>query len=69
MQQSENEKKVLILTTTTQNGFWNTLWKYHELYVYSDTMLLADVFENFRSMCIEIYKSDAAYFLSAPGLA
>ena len=37
--------------------------------VQSDTLLLADVFENFRSKCIEIYELDPAHFLSAPGLA
>ena len=31
--------------------------------------MLADVFENFRNKCIEIYELDPAYFLSAPGLA
>ena len=31
--------------------------------------MLADVFENFRNKCIEIYKLDPAHFLSAPGLA
>ena len=31
--------------------------------------MLADVFENFRDKCIEIYKLDPAHFLSAPGLA
>ena len=31
--------------------------------------LLADVFENFRNKCIEVYKLDPAHFLSAPGLA
>ena len=41
---------------------------YHDLYVQSDTTLLADVFENFRDKCIEIYKLDSAHFLSAPGL-
>ena len=41
---------------------------YHDLYVQSDTLLLADVFENFRNKCIEIYELDPAYFLSAPGL-
>ena len=42
---------------------------YHDLYVQSDTLLLADVFENFRDKCIEIYKLDPAHFLSALGLA
>ena len=39
------------------------------MYVQSDTLLLADVFENFRSKCIEIYELDPAHFLSVPGLA
>ena len=42
---------------------------YHDLYVQSDTLLFADVFENFRNKCIEIYEQDPAHFLSAPGLA
>ena len=42
---------------------------YHDLYVQSDTLLLADVFENFTSKCIKIYELDPAQFLSAPGLA
>ena len=37
--------------------------------LHSDALLLADVFENFRSKCIEIYELDPAHFLSAPGLA
>ena len=44
------------------------LAEYHDLYVQSDTLLLADVFENFRNKCIEIYELDPAHFLSAPGL-
>ena len=39
------------------------------MYVQSDTLLLADLFENFRNMCIDIYELDTAKFLSAPGLA
>ena len=44
------------------------LGEYHGLYVQSNTML-ADVFENFRNKCIEIYELDPAHFPSAPGLA
>ena len=40
---------------------------YHDLYVQSDTLLLADVFENFINKCIEIYALDPAHFLCAPG--
>ena len=44
--------------------------EYHDLYVQCDTLLLADVFENFRNKCIEMYDGlDPAHFLSAPGLA
>ena len=45
------------------------LGEYHDLYIQSDTLLLADVFEIFRNMCINIYELDPAKFLSAPGLA
>ena len=45
------------------------LGEYHDLYVESDTLLLVDVFENFRNMCLEKYGLDPTYFLSAPGLA
>ena len=41
----------------------------HDLYVESDTLLLADVFENFRNMCLKVYELDPTYFVSAPGLA
>ena len=45
------------------------LGEYHDLYVQSDTLLLADVFENFRNKCLEVYELDPAPFLSLPGLA
>ena len=45
------------------------LGNYDDLYVQSNTLLLADVFENFRNKCIEIYELDPARFLSAPRLA
>ena len=45
------------------------LGAYHDLDVQSDTLLLVDVYENFRSMCLDKYEIDPAYFVSAPGLA
>ena len=45
------------------------LREYHDLYVQSDTLLLADVFENIRNMCSKVYELDPAHFLSLPGLA
>ena len=47
----------------------NNLGEYHDLYVQSDTLLLADIFENFRNMCIKVYELDPAHFLSLLGLA
>ena len=44
------------------------LGEYHALYVKSNTLLLADVYENFRNLCLQIYKLDPAIFLSALGL-
>ena len=42
-----------------------SLGDYHHLYVQSDTLLLANAFENFRNMCIKVYERDPAHFLSA----
>ena len=42
---------------------------YHDVYVQSDTLLLADVFENFKKKCFEIHELDPAHLLSSPGLA
>ena len=47
----------------------NNLGDYHDLYVQSDTLLLAGVFENFRKACIKMYDLDPAHFISLPGLA
>ena len=45
------------------------LAEYHDFHVQSEALLLADVFENFRNMCINIYKLDPAKKISVPGLA
>ena len=47
----------------------DNLGDYHDLYVQSDTLLLADVFENFRDMCIKVHELDPAHFVSLPRLA
>ena len=49
--------------------FCTLIGDFHYLYVQCDTLLLADIFENFRNMCLEIYGFDPIYFVSAPGLA
>ena len=53
----------------TKNLKLKNFGEYHDLFVQSDTLLVADVFENFRNMCLKIYELDLAKFLSAPGLA
>ena len=42
---------------------------YHYLYAQSDTLLLTDVLENFRNMCLQIHELDLAHFLSTTELA
>ena len=39
-----------------------------DLYIQSNGLLLADVFETFRNMCLKLYELDIVKFLSPPGL-
>ena len=47
----------------------STLKDYHDLYLMTDVLLLADFFEKFRDMCMENYGLDCAHYFSAPGMA
>ena len=47
----------------------NNVGDYHDLYVKSDPVLFAHVFENFRNMCMKLYELHPSHFLTAPGLA
>ena len=44
------------------------LKQYHALYLMTDTLLLADVFEQFRDMCLKNYELDPVHSYTAPGL-
>ena len=44
------------------------LGEYHDLYLKSNTLLLADVFENVKKICLEIYQLDSTKFISVSGL-
>ena len=53
---------------------WNTynlknMGEYHDLYLQSDILLLADVFENFRNTCLQYYKLDPCHYFTSPGLS
>ena len=60
-------KKIPIVFHNGSNNDYHFIIKEFDDNTYY-TLLLADVFENFRNMCLEIYELDPAKFLSVPGL-
>ena len=53
---------------------WNefnckTIGDYHDLYLKTDVVLLADVFQTFRKTCMDSYKLDPLHYYTAPGLS
>ena len=51
------------------NKFCKNMREYHDLYMITDVILLADVFENFRKVCKNNYNLDPAWYYTSPGLA
>lgn len=53
---------------------WNefnvkTLGEYSDIYLKTDVLILCDIFESFRKLCMETYDLDPAYYYTVPGLA
>ena len=46
-----------------------TFGDYHDLYLKTDVLLLSDIFENFRKLCLDYYKLDPVHYYGTPGIA
>lgn len=55
--------------TVWETFMLKTMGEYHDLYLKSDILLLADVFENFRKTCLAYYKLDPCHYFTSPGLS
>ena len=62
-EQYEHAQKLWDISGVKTNG------DYHDLYLKSDILLLADVFENFRRTCLQHYKPDPVHYFTSPGLS
>lgn len=66
-------------TNATQNNYdhamsvWNKFnmkifGDYHDIYLKTDVLLLADIFENFRKLYLNYYKLDSVHYYGTPGI-
>ena len=58
-----------MMITNMQKMFGKLLGDYHDMYLKTDILLLADVFQNFRETCLEYYHLDPCYYFTSPGLS
>jgi hypothetical protein len=68
-EESVNEANYLRARRVFKRFDCEHLGDYHDLYLKTDVLLLADVFEDFRRVCLENYKLDPAHYILAPGLS
>ena len=71
---SLNLKNITSENHNHAKNVWKTfnisnMGEYYDLYVQSDTTQLADIFEQFRTLCLQEYKLDPAYYCATHGLA
>ena len=69
-----NDQHILDEDYNHAQNVWKTfklrnMGEYHDLYLKSDVLLLADIFENFRKTCLEYYKLDPCHYFTSPGLS
>ena len=69
-----NDEGISVENYAYAKKVWKTfkmknLEDYHNLYNRVDVLLLTDVFENFRDICIKNYNLDPAHYYTAPGLS
>ena len=69
-----NDEDISDVDYNHAKDIWNTfsiknMGEYHDLYLRSDILLLADVFENFRLACLKNYALDPGHYVSSPGLS
>ena len=65
---------VFLMKIINMQKFWNvfeikSMRQYHDLYIKSDVLILADIFENFRNVCRKNYGLDPARYYTSLHLA